>query len=215
MGWMHGCFAGVIIEGGTRESAGVILLSRGTGWAKASAQASNVAKSANCLCNLFICQQSQQAAPSRPFTLPIDARCKNLRIVTFGPALVNFAVNSRLRKWNKSRPFPAGQKTRRLFRFRGLVRHFLQLKTRGALKRNDIYNWQPCVRIGHGRKSPAFIISRCSIFLCKRKKYTAGFTRPMKCRCAGCSPSRLVDVRRIALTVRKARATQPGWSASR
>ena len=54
MGWMHGCFAGVIIEGGTSESAGVILLSRGTGWAKARAQASNVAKSANCLCNLFI-----------------------------------------------------------------------------------------------------------------------------------------------------------------
>lgn len=54
MGWTHGCFAGVIIEGGTSEIAGVILLSRGTGWAKASAPASNVAKSANFLCHLFI-----------------------------------------------------------------------------------------------------------------------------------------------------------------
>jgi hypothetical protein len=42
------------MEGGTSESAGVILLSRGTGWAQARAPASNIAKSANCLCHLFI-----------------------------------------------------------------------------------------------------------------------------------------------------------------
>ena len=55
MGWMHGCFAGVMmIEDGTSESAGVILLSRGKGWAQAKAPASSVARNANCLCNLFI-----------------------------------------------------------------------------------------------------------------------------------------------------------------
>jgi hypothetical protein len=61
MGWTHGCFAGEIIDGGTSEIAGVMLLSRGTGWAQANVTASSSPVIANCLCNLFICRQSSGA----------------------------------------------------------------------------------------------------------------------------------------------------------
>lgn len=59
---MHGCFAGVIAEGGTSESVGVMLFSRGTGWAKARAPANSVANSANCLCHLFIVSDPTKVA---------------------------------------------------------------------------------------------------------------------------------------------------------
>ena len=62
--------------------------------------------------------------------------CKSSRIVTFGPALVNFAVNSRLRKLNKSRPFAAGKTTRRFSALRALYATSCNLRHAFALARN-------------------------------------------------------------------------------
>jgi hypothetical protein len=44
----------MISDGGTKESAGVILPNRGTGWAQAKAPASNSPTVANCPYSLFI-----------------------------------------------------------------------------------------------------------------------------------------------------------------
>src|SRR5215831_20315029 len=67
-------------------------------------QASSVARSANCLCNLFIVGQFQERTLD-PITLSIDAPSKSLRIVTFGPAPFDPTVTSVRASATKPRPF--------------------------------------------------------------------------------------------------------------
>src|SRR5581483_5967932 len=75
---------------------------------------------------------------------------------------------------------------------------FLYLRHAAELIENAIYNFLPCVRIGHGGKLPLSIVSRCSTFFCGHKTFASTILLT-RCRCAGCFPSRPADAWKTAL----------------
>src|SRR6478672_8595482 len=83
-GLAHGGLAGVtgvIRDGDIRLTVGVILFrlfSRGRDWAQASALASNVPNSTNCLCNFFIAHQSGGRLRQEHLTLPKRRGCQQI-----------------------------------------------------------------------------------------------------------------------------------------
>jgi hypothetical protein len=59
---------------------------------------------------------------------------RSLRIVTFGPAPVNFLVISRPRKLNKSRPFCSDKNNQALFRAQALYAISCNLSGEGRVR---------------------------------------------------------------------------------
>lgn len=75
------------------------------------------------------------------------------------------------------------------------------------------YNPFPCERTGLARKLQLSITGRFSIWYLLPSRYTDNIILRIRCRCAGCFPSRPADVRKIAPTVRRALDIKPASNA--